>query len=54
MTPLQQSSVDRLKAQGFAVVERCYSCVRLTKGADARLVLRDGTTKRAQHKLAVR
>ena len=49
MTPLQRATVAHLKADGFRVVETCSDIVRLTKGADARLVRQDGTQKRAHH-----
>lgn len=45
----QEEVVTDLVAQGFMVVERNQSIVRLTKGADARLVRKDGTQKRANH-----
>ena len=49
MTPLQRATVAQLKADGFLVVETCSDIVRLTKGADARLVRQDGTQKRSNH-----
>lgn len=48
MTP-QDQAVANLVAEGFQVVERNKTIVRLTKGPDARLVRQDGTVKRAQH-----
>lgn len=48
MTPQDQVVTD-LIAEGFEVVERNKTIVRLTKGADARLVRQDGTQKRANH-----
>jgi len=45
----QDKVVSDLVAEGFQVVERNRSIVRLTKGSDARLVRQDGTVKRAQH-----
>jgi hypothetical protein len=51
MTP-QDKAVSDLVADGFQVVQRNGDIVRLTKGADARLVRKDGTTKRANHVIA--
>lgn len=51
MKPNQQATVNALKAQGFTVVEVCRDIVRLSKGADSRLVREDGTQVRAQHKV---
>lgn len=45
----QDNTVSRLVAEGFKVVETNKTIVRLTKGADARLVRQDGTIKRANH-----
>lgn len=52
MTPIQKQTVNQLKSEGFQVVEKCVDIVRLTKGADARLVRPDGVTMRAQHKVS--
>jgi len=49
MTPLQRVTVNQLVADGFKVVETCRDIIRLTKGADARLVRSDGSQKRANH-----
>lgn len=49
MTPKQRIEVDKLKAQGFEVVQVGTDIIRLTKGADARLVRQNGTQKRANH-----
>ena len=49
MTPIQKHTVNQLKSEGFQVVEKCVDIVRLTKGADARLVRPDGVTMRANH-----
>lgn len=48
----QDQVVADLVAEGFEVVERNRSIVRLTKGGDARLVRQDGTQKRANHIIA--
>lgn len=50
MTP-QDQAVANLVSEGFQVVERNKTIVRLTKGPDARLVRQDGTVKRANHYL---
>lgn len=47
----QDQAVSNLVAEGFQVVERNKTIVRLTKGPDARLVRQDGTVKRANHYL---
>ncbi|UHC82268.1 hypothetical protein LS633_00370 [Pseudomonas sp. NIBR-H-19] len=49
MTPLQRSTVQTLQAEGFQIVENCTDIVRLTKGADKRLVRADGSQMRANH-----
>jgi hypothetical protein len=49
MTPTQRATVNQLVADGFKVVETCRDIVRMTKGADARLVRQDGSQKRANH-----
>jgi hypothetical protein len=45
----QDQAVANLVSEGFQVVERNKTIVRLTKGPDARLVRQDGTVKRANH-----
>lgn len=45
----QERAVSDLVAEGFKVVERNRSIVRLSKGPDARLVQQDGTVRRANH-----
>ena len=49
MTPVQRKTVNELVADGFRVVLAAREIVRLTKGADKRLVRADGSQKRAQH-----
>lgn len=49
MTAAQRTTVNQLVADGFKVVENCRDIIRLTKGADARLVRPDGSQKRANH-----
>lgn len=49
MTPIQQQVVQEHEAEGFQIVSVERDVVRLTKGADARLVRQDGVIKRAQH-----
>jgi len=51
MKPKQKVTVNALKADGFTVVEVCRDIVRLSKGADSRLVREDGTQVRGQHKV---
>jgi hypothetical protein len=49
MTPIQRDTVNQLVADGFQVVLAASDIVRLTKGADKRLVRADGSVKRANH-----
>lgn len=53
MTPEQQKTVNARQAQGFKVVGKDHDgVIRLTKGADARVVFTNGSEKRGQHYLA--
>ena len=49
MTAAQRATVNQLVSDGFKVGETCRDIIRLTKGADARLVRQDGSQKRANH-----
>lgn len=49
MTRLQKQTVDALVADGFAVVVEGKDIVRVTKGADRRVVMADGSQKRGYH-----
>lgn len=49
MTPAQEITVAQLKSQGFAQVVEGREIVRMTKGADRRVVFADGTQKRGHH-----
>lgn len=49
MTPIQRKTVTDLQAIGFQIVLQAKDIVRMTKGADKRLVRADGSQKRAQH-----
>lgn len=49
MTPLQQKAVNALLAEGFEISAQNHEIVRLAKGADKRIVMPNGTTKRAHH-----
>lgn len=49
MTPLQSKAVAARVAEGFKVVEVCHDVVRITRGADARVVFPDGSEKRGNH-----
>lgn len=51
MTPEQRGTVDMRKAEGFKVVEQCSNATRISKGADHRLVFRDGSEKRGYHSI---
>lgn len=49
MTTAQEQVVTKLVAAGFEVIARSMDIVRLTKGADRRVVMPDGTQKRGHH-----
>jgi len=49
MTPAQEITVAQLKTQGFAQVVESREIVRMTKGADRRVVMADGSQKRGNH-----
>ena len=49
MTPEQKFTVDTLRAIGFHIVLQAKDIVRMTKGADKRLVRADGSVMRANH-----
>lgn len=49
MTPAQEITVAQLKSQGFAQVVEGREVVRMTKGADRRVVMADGSQKRGYH-----
>lgn len=49
MSPRQSRAVEQLKADGFVVSAKSAEIVRMTKGADKRIVMADGTQKRANH-----
>lgn len=49
MTPLQAKTVESLQSEGFTISAKGKEIVRLTRGADKRIVMADGSTKRAYH-----
>lgn len=49
MTPVQHKAVEALKAEGFEVIVDAGEVVRLTRGADRRVVMADGKQKRGYH-----
>lgn len=50
MTPTQQKTVNERQAQGFKVVGKDRDgVIRLTNGADKRVVFPDGSEKRGNH-----
>ncbi|MBU0792068.1 MAG: hypothetical protein KKC55_16595 [Gammaproteobacteria bacterium] len=49
MTNNQRATVNQLVADGFKVVTASVEVVRVTKGADRRIVFPDGSQKRANH-----
>lgn len=52
MTPEQQKTVNARQAQGFKVVAKDRDVIRLTNGADKRVVFPDGSEKRGNHYVA--
>lgn len=49
MTPAQTQTVQQLRDEGFLVSSKNNEIVRLTRGADKRIVMADCTQKRAHH-----
>jgi ribosomal protein L32 len=49
MTSNQRRTVDQLKSEGFEVIASSKEIVRLTRGADRRVVMADGSQKRGHH-----
>ena len=49
MTPNQRKTVDQLVSEGFRVILAAKDIVRVTKGADKRLVRADGSQRRGNH-----
>ncbi len=49
MTPAQTKTVEGLQSEGFTISAKGKEIVRLTRGADKRIVMADGTQKRAYH-----
>ncbi|MNT77597.1 hypothetical protein D3C72_2167280 [compost metagenome] len=49
MTPAQQTTVATLIAEGFSMVVVSKEIVRVTRGADRRVVMADGSQKRGYH-----
>lgn len=49
MSPAQTKTVESLRAEGFIVSALNKEIVRLARGADKRIVMADGTQKRAHH-----
>jgi hypothetical protein len=48
MTPAQKDTVARLKAEGFELIVEA-GVVRVTRGADRRIIFEDGSQKRGHH-----
>lgn len=49
MIPAQERTVSQLKSEGFQIIASAAEIVRLTRGADRRVVLQDGSQKRGHH-----
>lgn len=50
MTEPQRTTVEKLIAAGFKKIAESAEIVRLTKGADRRVVMPDGSQKRGHHR----
>jgi hypothetical protein len=49
MTPAQTAIVEPLRRAGFEVVVECDDIIRVTRGADKRVIFKDGSQKRGHH-----
>lgn len=49
MTPAQTATVAPLLRAGFTLVAEGREIVRVSKGADKRVIFKDGSQKRGQH-----
>ena len=50
MTPAQEKTVSERESEGFRVIGTDRDgVIRMTNGADQRVVFKDGSEKRAQH-----
>jgi len=49
MTPAQTAVVEPLRRAGFAIVVESDEIVRVTRGADKRVIFKDGSQKRGHH-----
>lgn len=49
MTAAKLKTVEALRAEGFTISAEGKDVVRLARGADKRIVMADGSQKRAHH-----
>lgn len=49
MTPAQTAIVEPLRRSGFQIVVEADEIVRVTRGADKRVIFKDGSQKRGHH-----
>lgn len=49
MTDAQRITVNRLVDAGFKIIAQSAEIVRVTRGSDRRIVMADGSQKRAHH-----
>lgn len=49
MNPAQTATVEPLRRAGFAIVVEADEIVRVTRGADKRVIFKDGSQKRGHH-----
>ncbi|MOA04257.1 hypothetical protein D3C78_1238010 [compost metagenome] len=49
VTPAQTKTVEGLQSEGFTISAKGKEIIRLARGADKRIVMADGTQKRAYH-----
>lgn len=49
MTPAQAAIVEPLRRAGFEIIVESDEIVRVTRGADKRVIFKDGSQKRGHH-----
>lgn len=49
MTPAQTAIVEPLRRAGFEVIVEADEIIRVTRGADKRVIFKDGSQKRGHH-----
>ena len=49
MTPAQTAIVEPLRRAGFEIIVEADEVIRVTRGADKRVIFKDGSQKRGHH-----